>query len=311
MNQAASAARAEPLWRREAPLLAALFSVLFWGVGPLLVRGISATTPTIMIVRLTAAIPVMAYIASRTGGRIDKKMMKLTFFPGIFSFLSMALGFEALRHTSIANLTLIDSLAPLLLMVVAPSLLNETVSSLQVLLGLAALAGIGAVIFGAGSSSGATKYGDALAGLGTITWATYLILAKKSRTAGVNSWAFLGGNYAWSAMLCIPWGMFVGIRFGDLDGRDLLLLGSMVVVQGIGAHGLHTWALKHIDVTIASMLTLGCPVISIIGAYFVYNEGITVIQFAGAVCVLVSLSGVINLAQRRLRLERETALAAL
>ena len=311
MKQWASAARAEPLWRREAPLLAALFSVLFWGVGPLIVRGVSATTPTIMIVRLTAAIPVMAYIASRTGGRIDKKMMKLTFPSGIFSFLSMALSFEALRHTSIANLTLVDSLAPLLLMTVAPRLLNETVSSVQVLLGLATLAGIGAVIFGAESSSGATKYGDALAGVGTFTWATYLILAKKSRLAGVNNWAFLGGNYAWSAMLCIPWGMFVGIRFGELDGRDLLLLGSMVVVQGIGAHGLHTWALKHIDVTIASMLTLGCPVISIIGAYFVYNEGITVVQFAGAVCVLVSLGGVINLAQRRLRLERETALAAL
>ncbi len=311
MNQAAGAAHAEPLWRREAPLLAALFSVLFWGVGPLIVRGVSATTPTIMIVRLTAAIPVMAYIASRTGGRIDKRIMKLTFCSGIFSFLSMALSFESLRHTSIANLTLIDSLAPLLLMIVAPRLLNESVTRVQVLLGFAALAGIGAVIFGAGSESGATLYGDALAVTGTFMWATYLIFAKKSRTSGVNNWAFLGGNYAWSALLCIPWGIFVGIRFGDLDDRDLVLLGSMVVVQGIGAHGLHTWALKHIDVTIASMLTLGCPVISIIGAYFVYNESITAVQFAGAVCVLVSLGGVTNLAKRRLRLERETALAAL
>jgi len=311
VNQEASTVHAEPLWRREAPLLAALFSVLFWGVGPLIVRGVSATTPTIMIVRLTAAIPVMAYIASRTGGRIDKKMMKLTFFSGIFSFLSMALSFESLRHTSIANQTLVGSMAPLLLMIVAPRLLNETVTRVQVLLGLAALVGIGVVIFGAGSSNGATFYGDVLAGLGTITWATYLIFTKRLRTAGINSWAFLGGNYAWSAMLCIPWGMFVGIRFGDLDGRDLVLLGSMVVVQGIGAHGLHTWALKHIDVTIASMLTLGCPVISTIGAYFVYNESITVMQFAGAVCVLVSLGGVTNLAQRRQRLERQTSLAAL
>ena len=311
MSQSASAAHVEPLWRREAPLLAALFSVLFWGVGPLIVRGVSATTPTIMIVRLTSAIPVMAYIASRTGGRIDKKIMKQTFFSGVFSFLSMALSFESLRHTSIANQTLVGSMAPLFLMIVAPRLLNETVTSAQVVLGLAALVGIGAVIFGAGSSNGATLYGDAMAGVGTVTWSIYLIFTKKSRTANVNSWAFLGGNYTWSALLCVPWGLFVGIRFGDLDGRDLVLVVSMVVVQGIGAHGLHTWALKHIDVTIASMLTLGCPVISTIGAYFVYNEAITAMQFAGAVCVLISLGGVTNLAQRRQRVERETTLAAL
>lgn len=301
----------EPFWRREAPLIAALFSVLFWGVGPLIVRGVSASTPTIMIVRLTSAIPVMAYIASRTGGRIDKSIMKMTMFSGFFSFLSMALSFESLRHTSIANQTLVGSMTPLFLMIVAPRLLGETVTRVQVLLGLAALVGIGVVIFGAGSSNGATFYGDAMAGVGTITWAIYLVFTKKSRTANVNSWAFLGGNYAWSAMLCVPWGLFVGINFGDLDGRDIVLLSSMVVVQGIGAHGLHTWALKHIDVTIASMLTLGCPVISTVGAYLVFNESITATQFAGAVCVLISLGGVTNLAQRRQRLERESSLAAL
>jgi drug/metabolite transporter (DMT)-like permease len=55
---------------------------------------------------------------------------------------------------------------------------------------------------------------------------------------------------------------------------------------------LHAWALRHLDATVSSLLTLGCPVLSAIGAYAIYGERLSTVQLVGATVVLGSLAGV-------------------
>ena len=286
------AGRTGSFFRNELPLVASLVAVISWGAGPLVVRGITASTPTLMLTRLALSVPVMAAIALATGGRVDRSVVRATALPAVFFFGSMALSFESIRHTSIANQTLIGSLSTVVVMVAAPRLLGETVAPLQVVLAAVGFVGTAAVVFGAGDVGGTSLLGDAFALGGMALWGAYVIAAKRARTAGRNGWAFLAGNFGWSVVYGVPWAVLGGFSLGQLSTVDWVLVLTMVVAQGVAAHGLHTWALRHLDATVSSLLTLGCPVLSAIGAYAIYGERLSTVQLVGATVVLGSLAGV-------------------
>lgn len=286
------AGRTGSCFRNELPLVASLVAVISWGAGPLVVRGITASTPTLMLTRLALSVPVMAAIALATGGRVDRSVVRATALPAVFFFGSMALSFESIRHTSIANQTLIGSLSTVVVMVAAPRLLGETVAPLQVVLAAVGFVGTAAVVFGAGDVGGTSLLGDAFALGGMALWGAYVIAAKRARTAGRNGWAFLAGNFGWSVVYGVPWAVLGGFSLGQLSTVDWVLVLTMVVAQGVAAHGLHAWALRHLDATVSSLLTLGCPVLSAIGAYAIYGERLSTVQLVGATVVLGSLAGV-------------------
>jgi drug/metabolite transporter (DMT)-like permease len=54
-----------------------------------------------------------------------------------------------------------------------------------------------------------------------------------------------------------------------------------------------TWAQRHIDITLASLLMLGGPVISAIGAWIVFSQRLSALQIAGAVVVLTALGAIV------------------
>lgn len=280
------------------PLIAAFVSMTSWGAGPLIIRGISASTATITVMRLALSVPVMMWWAHRTGGRLDSKVMRATALPGVFFFLSMALAFEAIRHTSIANQTLIGSLSPALLLFVAPRLLGERVVPAQVMAVIVGFVGIGIVVFGGGNAESGSLFGDVLALLSMVLWTAYVVMVKRVRVRDENGWAYLAGNFAWSTIYGIPWTIFGGFSLGALGRVDWVLLGVMVVVQGTLAHGLHAWSLRHIDATVSSLINLGAPVFSAVGAWWLYAQHMTLLQVLGAAMVLGSL-GLVSVSTSR------------
>ena len=280
------------------PLIAAFVSMTSWGAGPLIIRGISASTSTITVMRLALSVPVMMWWARRTGGRLDWQVMKATALPGVFFFSSMALAFEAIRHTSIANQTLIGSLSPALLLFVAPKLLGERVVPAQIVAVVIGFLGIGIVVFGGSDAESGSLFGDVLALLSMTLWTAYVVMVKRVRVRDENGWAYLAGNFAWSAIYGIPWAIFGSFSLAALGGTDWVLLLVMVVVQGTLAHGLHAWSLRHIDATVSSLINLGAPVFSAIGAWWLYGQHMTLVQVFGATLVLGSL-GIVSITSSR------------
>ena len=241
------------------PLAAGFVSMCSWGAGPLIIRGISASTSTITVMRLALSVPVMAFWAWRTGGRLNLKVMRDTALPGVFFFSSMALAFEAIRHTSIANQTLIGALSPAVLLFIAPRLLGERVTVAQVMLAILGFVGIGIVVFGGGEAQSGSLFGDALSVISMLLWTTYVVMVKRVRVRNENAWAYLAGNFAWSAIYGIPWAIFGSFSLADLGGVDWTLLLTMVVVQGTLAHGLHAWSLRHLDAPVSSLIRVDSP----------------------------------------------------
>ena len=61
----------------------AAVAVFAWGFGPLLVRGVDASSGTVVFWRLWLAMPVMFTAAYFTGGRVSLPLLKAVFVPGV------------------------------------------------------------------------------------------------------------------------------------------------------------------------------------------------------------------------------------
>ncbi|MBJ7368234.1 MAG: EamA family transporter, partial [Ilumatobacteraceae bacterium] len=188
MTSVVARARAAGSARDDLPVLAAVVAVLAWGSGPLMTRAMSVPTPTLVFYRLAIGVPLMIVIAHRTGGRCTLALTKRTAIPGIFFGLSMLTGFASVKLTSIANATLITTLQPALVLLVAPRLFGEQWRLKRVSLAGVAFAGVSIVVLAAASTSGASVEGDLLAGVNVVIWTTYFLMAKHLRNSGMHSW---------------------------------------------------------------------------------------------------------------------------
>src|SRR6185295_8910065 len=159
----------------------AAVAVFAWGFGPLLVRGIDASAPTIVFWRLWIATPVMVFAAYMTGGRVSLPLLKVVFIPGVLFGISMLVGFTSYQQTSIANATLIGALQPALMLFIGPMLFGDRSGARQILFAVIALAGISTVVLGAKDSSGASLHGDVLALINLGLFTAYFVRVKQVR----------------------------------------------------------------------------------------------------------------------------------
>jgi drug/metabolite transporter (DMT)-like permease len=287
-----AAARPGARHRDDLPIIAASIAIVAWGVGPLIVRGISASTATIVFFRLWLAVPVMAVVARLTGRGINRTSMRATFVPAVAFSISIVTSFAAFRTTSIANATLIPSMSPVLLMTAA-HLRGHRHSHRQLAGAALGVVGVVVVVLGAGVSSGATLGGDLLATVELFTWSLYLVLARRVRVGGTDAGSYIGSVFLWSAILCTPWALASGLAPADLGAGDVGLIVAMVFIPGLLGHGSMSWAQRHLTVTVVALMSLANPVLSSVGAWIVFDQALSTAQIAGSVLVLAGLSAVV------------------
>ena len=279
--------------RARLALSIAAIAVFAWGFGPLLVRGIDASAETIVFWRLWLAMPVMLTAAYMTGGRVSVPLLKAVFIPGVLFGISTLVGFTSYQTTSIANATLIGALQPALMLFIGPLLFGDRSGAKQILLAVIALGGISSVVLGAKQSSGASLHGDVLALINLGLFTTYFVRVKQVRNRGVHSIALIAGVFCVAAVTVTPYVLLTSHDLGAIHGVDWLSIVGMVLLSGLVGHGLMTWAQRHIDITVASLLMLGGPVISAVGAWIAFGQGLSPAQIAGAFVVLAAFGAIV------------------
>ncbi|MSO58944.1 MAG: DMT family transporter [Ilumatobacteraceae bacterium] len=289
----------------DLPVLAAVIAVLAWGAGPLMARAVSVPTPTLVFYRLAIGVPLMLLIAHKTGGKFSVALIKKTSFPGILFGLSMLTGFASVKLTSIANATLITTLQPALVLLVAPRLFGEQWRAIRLSLATVAFGGVSIVVLAAASTSGASSKGDLLAGVNVVIWTTYFLMAKHLRNSGIHSWTLLACVFSWGSVVVVPWALLSHSDLGAMNTKDWVLVSLMSLIPGILGHGLMTWAQKHIDVTLASLLGLASPVISTIGAWIIFDQILRPLQIVGAGIVLGALAALLRSYRGSIVLEQD------
>jgi drug/metabolite transporter (DMT)-like permease len=291
--------------RSGLPLFAVALAVFAWGFGPLFVKGIDASAPTIVFWRVLIGTAIAVAFAFVTGGRITWKLLVVAFPVGVCFGLSFIFGFESFQKTSIVNATLIPALQPVLILLVASRLFGERRAPIELAFSALALVGVVVVVAGA-SSDGSSLEGNVFAVLNLVVFTVYFLLGKHVRSTDVHAWSLLAAVFICALVVVVPWSLLSTHDLDAIHGTDWLLLLGLILLPGMVGHGLMTWAHHYVDVTVTSMMTLANPVVSIVGAWIIYDQDLTAEQLAGGAVVLVALGALL----RRQRAERALAAEA-
>ena len=212
---------------------------------------------------------------------------------GVMLAADVALFFSGLKLTSVVNATIIGSLQPIVVGVVAARFFGERIRPRDVLWSVVGLVAVLVVVLSGSPSSDSSVRGDLLAALGTVAWSAYFIFSKQSRTR-MTPLEFTAGSAIWTTVLTVPLGFLFGQDMSFPTGRNLLLLLVMTMLSGVIGHVLMNWSLVRIPLWIGSTFTLLIPVASTLLAWWWLDEGVTAAQIGGIVLVIVALTMVVR-----------------
>lgn len=292
---------------RDSAFFGGGIAVVAWGFGPLIVRALSASSTTIALYRITLAVPVLVALAYVFGDGITWAMIRSALRPGSLFFLSIITSFASFQRTSIALATLIPAVQPALILFLAPRIFGECSSRRQNLLAVVALCGVVGVVLAAGGGGRSDLVGNLLAVANLVFWTAYFIEVKKARAGGAHAWSFLACVVGVCSVFIIPYALAVSDDLGAIGGSDWWYLTLLIALPGTAGHGLMTWAARHLDVSVASLMTLASPVVSAVGAWIIYNESLQPLQIFFAAVVLGALGSIVVGA--RADVVRETAMS--
>src|SRR5262249_50756296 len=212
---------------------------------------------------------------------------------GLLFAVAQTLGFASFHETSLANAAIISAVSPLLIVIVAVPLFGERLTGRQIALMALAFGGVVAVVAGADSSGGASLTGDLLAVGSLFAMTGYLLTMKHARMIGVPAGAYVAGVFLVTAIVITPIDLIWGDSLGAITGVDWLWVAMLALLAGCLGHTLMTWAQRHVNVGIASIMILGTTVVTAAGGGVFFDPTPTPPQIAGGGVGVRGPSGVL------------------
>jgi drug/metabolite transporter (DMT)-like permease len=276
------------------PYAAVGVTVLVWGVGPLFMRAVHLPGVAAGFWRMWLSVPLSVLLARALGTPLTFAIARRAALGGVLFASSFVASYEALHRTSVATASLISALQPVLVIIAARPLFGERVGGRDLLWSALAFIGIAAVVAGGHGGGGhGALVGDLYGLVNLVLWAGYFLELKRRRTAGVAAFAHLAGIFVTGAIVITPYALLTGAPIGAIDRAAFARILLVVLGPGLVGHGLMTWAQRHIDVTVASLLTLGSVPIATVGAWIVFHQSLDLIQMLGGVVVLGALAALV------------------
>ena len=287
---------------RTRGIVAVATTIVFWSAGNLIVRDSPLTGPQIAFWRYLIAGVGYAILHRRLIGPLTWRDARRSLPTALAITIEIVVFFIALKETTVANATVIGALMPLLLFGVAARRFSERIPAGVVAATLLALLGVAAVVFGADAATWNPR-GDLLAVLALGLFAAYFALAKAAREQ-VSSFTL----QTHTLLLGTP--LLLGLTIVDSGGLHVPVGAEWMHVFGLilfptTGHLLINWAHAHVSLTLTSMMTLGVPVLSTLGAAVFFDESLGPVQLAGVALVLTILSSAILETGRLRRVESE------
>src|SRR4051812_32197871 len=160
---------------------AAFGAIVGWGIGPVFVKYIHMPGLALSFHRLWIGMFVGIAILLARGQRLSLAKLWIALPGGIAFGLDIAFFFVAVKHTTVADATVIGALQPVLVFVVVGRLFGERVTVGDLLWTAIAILGIAIVVLGPGDTAHRGLSGDLLAVGALLAWTWYFIASKRAR----------------------------------------------------------------------------------------------------------------------------------
>ncbi|MFN8103692.1 MAG: EamA family transporter [Acidimicrobiia bacterium] len=270
---------------------AVLIATVAWGSGSVVTKLVGAAPMTTVMVRLWLGVPIGLSLWALRRRWPTWTSLRRCIPGGVLFGIHVSLFFSALKLTSVANVTFIGALQPVLVLLVAGRWLGEKVTALVVVLSVTAMAGVALIVYGNEAVPGAVL-GDLLAVANIFVWTVFFLYTKRAR-GHVETIDYQATMTVIAAVVVTPVALLLGADAREIDGLDWLWLAFIAIVPGTLGHLLMNWAHRYVDATVSSLVILGVPVVAAAGAAAVLAEPLSWVQILGGAIVLASIGTIV------------------
>lgn len=196
---------------------------------------------------------------------------------------------RASQTTSIAHVTLIAALQPLVVAFVSHRTVGERAPKLLKAWAGLAVAGVGLVVWSNLGAPSRTLFGDILSVVNLFAFTAFFLFSKRARQQGTHTVALTAGMLLSAGLLLAPVVPFMQAAAPG-QGWQWGLLALMALGPGNG-HLLVNWAHRRVSATLASLVLTAVPLLASLWAHLIFAEPYGWRHVAGMLLVAVAIEG--------------------
>ncbi len=263
---------------------------------------IMAIASSAVLVRWAAA-PAIALAFWRTVGgaivlapsaiREEARPSKTTTLAIVGAGAALAVHFSAwlasLEMTSVAASVTLVSTAPIFVALLHWSAGGQRPPGRSWLVIALALLGVGIITGGDLGSSGDDLAGDALALLGAVTMAVYLVLGSRARRE-LTTTGYAARAYAVAAAALLPTALVTDTPLWGYDTQTWLVIGAMILGPQLAGHTMLNLLLERLGSLTVSLSLLAEPIGAALLTWILLDEAPPTAAWIGGPIVLVGLA---------------------
>ena len=271
----------------------ALVAVTAWGLSGVISKHIDMGGIAIAAYRFVVYFLALSVFMHLRGTRITVRMLRLSLWGGLALGVDVALFFSAVKHTSVANATIVGALQPVLVAIVAHRFFGERIRPRDIGFGSIALVGAVVVVLNAADSTKTDITGDIFAVGALFAWAAYFIFSKLAKGKLTGNEYTIGSAF-WVGVTNVPLAFLFGQDMSWPSAESWMWLLILAFGAGIMGHSIMNWAIQQIPLWVGSTFTLFIPPVAAFSAWIFLGEQLTATQMVANAVVVLALGGVVT-----------------
>ena len=276
------------------PIGLVVLAVVLYSTGPVMAQASEVSGPVFSMWRLwfgTLVFVVLVAIEWRIRPqRPSRAGIKWTLWAGVAYAGHQLLFFTAIKATSVADVTLMNTLAPILVAVAAVPLFGERPGITFRLWSLVSIVGA-AIVIHAGSSGPTGNLPGMLMALANVGFFTAFFLLAKVVRGMATVLQFLLGVMIVSSLSVTGFVMLTESPLQVPGSSDLWLAFAVAVLPGAIGHFAYTWPLSHLPANVPPLIRLSKPLIASLLAFALLGESIGWLHAVGGALAVTGVAG--------------------
>lgn len=271
-------------------------SIFFYAMGPVLARSADTTGVLISIWRLWfgSALFGAALLIYRLLGRAmgSRRGVQLAILAGSIFSVNQVAFFTSIKRTSVVDASLIGTLSPVFVALLAIPLFGERPGRRFRWWSLVSVAGAVLIVLGSSSGVDGDLIGMLLAVLSTFAFACFFVTSKMARPQ-IPVLPFLTVALMAAAFWVTLFVFAIGLDPSSVGTGDRWRAVAMAIVPGGLGHIAMTWPLNYLPANVPPLFRLATPAVAGGMAWIFLGEGFTLVHVLGGVVIIAGIAGAI------------------
>jgi drug/metabolite transporter (DMT)-like permease len=273
------------------------FGVVLFSLGPVLVAGSGLSGPAFSFWRLWMGVGILgiATLVHRhlTGSRFTRVGVGWAVASGVAFAAHQVAFMSAVRQASVVDVTLMNTVAPIVVGVLAVRLFGERPGVRFRAWSALAMSGAVAVVVAGSTGPSGDPWGMALAAVNVVFFAFYFVGTKLGRPH-LDTTPFLWVVIVTAAASVSLFVGATGEAVVPIAGSDLLRCLAVAVLPGAVGHFSVTWSLRWVPANVPPVIMLAIPALSGVLAWIVLGQAVSWGQLAAGAVTLGGVLGAVR-----------------